>query len=197
VSFDYFFLTWSFKILIPLRCLSLSALTFLFVLLFTVYHGCVLCIPFHLEQDGFRGTYDEVEEHEKALASGHKPQQVGSQEVKHLYEAPDGFRGTFEEVEAHEAKLGRKYCEVTGEVIPHEPDGPLEPEEGQDAKVQDLLMEIGMGHFAVPFHKVGVDYQMEVEGEQAHNFLKFLSVHIYLTGVNALSFTPSLSMNQR
>lgn len=134
------------------------------------------CYAFHLEQDGFRGTYDEVLEHEKALARGHTPQQVSSQEVKHLYEAPDGFRGTFEEVEAHEAKLGHKYCEDTGAIIPHDPAGPLEPEEGQDAKVQDLLTEIGMGHFAVPFHKAGVDYQREVEGEQARKFLKFLSV---------------------
>lgn len=88
--------------------------------------------------------------------------------MRHLYEAPDGFRGTFEEVSAHEEILGLKYCEETNAVISHEPDGPQEPAEGDDAKVQDLLMDIGLGHFAVPFHKVGVDYQVELEGEQGH-----------------------------
>jgi hypothetical protein len=117
-------------------------------------------------QDGFRGTYDEVAAHEEALASGTLTStQVGAEELVHLYEAPDGFRGTYDEVAAHEETLGAKYCEATGAVLPHEPAGPLEPLAGAaGAKVQDLLAELGMGHFALAFHNAGVDYRDELNG---------------------------------
>ena len=49
------------------------------------------------EADGFRGTYEEVLEHEKALKGGHK-----GTGIHELFEAPDGFRGTYEEVLEHE-----------------------------------------------------------------------------------------------
>ena len=65
-------------------------------------------------EDGFRGTYEEVLDHEQkmGLTLGHeKPaSQGGAHDVvlMRIYEAPDGFRGTHDEVLAHEKALDMK-----------------------------------------------------------------------------------------
>ena len=56
---------------------------------------------------GFRGTYDEVIEHEKKLKLLSSKSNKGKKKSKRaesidLYEAADGFRGTYEEVVKHE-----------------------------------------------------------------------------------------------
>ena len=62
--------------------------------------------------DGFRGSYEEVLEHEKRYkltqqsyaAVGDDHGDANDKVVVRIYEADDGFRGTYDEVAAHEKK---------------------------------------------------------------------------------------------
>ena len=66
--------------------------------------------------DGFRGTYDEVVEHEKKCnltksdaAVGSDSEDVNDKVVVRIYESSDGFRGTYDEVVEHEKEFGLPY----------------------------------------------------------------------------------------
>ena len=75
-----------------------------------------IVVRIYESSDGFRGTYDEVVEHEKKCnltksdaAVGSDSEDVNDKVVVRIYESSDGFRGTYDEVVEHEKEFGLPY----------------------------------------------------------------------------------------